>query len=373
MELTTAREPRRSAPPGTLTSAVAAVAAPVLAVVLAVVLAGPWAGTAQALTDSPPGPVPDASTAASAGPTAGASPSASASPTASPAPSPTTTPNGTPTTAPTAAPVTGKVVGRVVDARGAGVPKARVAVFDDDWHYLRDTVARRTGRFALADLPPGRYRLQVTDTRAAWRTDLFALRDVRVRVRAHSTTVLAVTVRKGAYVTGRVTRGKQDSSASRARVRVTDAYGRHHEVKADRRGRFALGGLSKGTYRVWAEDAAHRWAGRTTVVRGLTRSTPRDLTLRLRTRTGGVNGFVLEGDRIAQHTTWVTAVHRATGQWRVVRVRNGDLSLPGLLPGRYDFTLTATSTHAGRTVKAAARVRAGRTSQVTLRLGRARG
>lgn len=355
MQLTTIRPGRR----GRRGEALAVALTAVLAVALTVALGTVWAVPARALPDSP-------ATVPTASPTLSLSPTVDVSPRPSAAPAPTRPPSATPT----AAPVTGKVVGRVVDARGAGVPKARVALFGDDWTYLRDTVGRSTGRFELADLPPGRYRLQVTDTRAAWRTDLFALRDARVTVRAHSTTVLAVTVRKGLYVTGRVTRGKQDKGASRALVRVTDTYGRHHEVRADRRGYFALGGLSKGTHRVWAEDAAHRWSGRTTVVRGLRRSKPPHLALRLRTRAGGVNGFVREGEQIAQQTTWVTAVHRASGQWRVVRVRNGDLSLPGLLPGRYDFTVTATSTHAGRTVKAAARVRAGRTSQVTLRLGR---
>lgn len=303
--------------------------------------------------------------------------SPTASPTATPTPAPSAT--STPTTTPTAVPgpsvpaPTGKVVGRVVDARGAGVPRARVALFDLDWNYLRDTTARRTGRFALSGLATGRYRLQVTDSRAAWRTDLFAPRDARVSVHDQRTTVLAITVRRGAFLTGQVTRGPGDRPASRALVRATDPSGRHHEVRADKHGRFALGGLAKGTYRVWADDASHRWVGPTTVVRGLTRNTPRDLRLQLPTRAGGLNGFVLEGGRIARHTTWVTVVHRRTGQWRVVRVRNGDLALPGLAPGRHDFTLTGTRTHAGRSVTSGTKVRAGRTGHVTLRLGRALG
>lgn len=283
---------------------------------------------------------------------------------------PAPTPSASPTSTPAPAPATGKIVGRVVGTSGAGIPRARVALFDMQWRYVRDTVARSTGRFSFSGVAPDRYRLQVTDTRAAWRTDLIAPTDARTRVRKDRTSVLTVAARKGAFLTGRVTRGPQDKAARRALVRVGDAYGRTYKVKADKKGYFAVGGLTKGTFRVWAEDPTRRWAGSTTVVRGLTRAKSQHLALRLRTRAGGVNGFVLEGSTIAQHTTWVTAVHRRTGQWRVVKVRNGDLSVRGLLPGRYDFSLTATSTHAGRTIKSGTKVRPGRTKHVTLRLGK---
>lgn len=262
----------------------------------------------------------------------------------------------------------GKVIGRVVNPRGAGVARARVVLFDRQWNYLREVRARPSGRFTFAKLAPGRYRLQVRDGRPAWNTKSFALRDATVRVRANRTTVTVVKMRRGAFLTGRVTRGKKNRPAARALVRANDANGRAFQVRADHHGRFALGGLPPGRYRIWGNDSRHQWVGRTVVVRRLARGTGRDVRIRMRTRAGGVNGYVMEGGRIARNPTWVTAIHRRTGQWWTARVRSGDLSLPGLAPGRYEFVLTGTKEFAGRTLRPRVKVKSGRTRHLVLRM-----
>lgn len=262
----------------------------------------------------------------------------------------------------------GEVVGRVVGPAGAGVARARVALFDAKWNYLRDVRARGTGRFAFSGLEQGRYRLQVTDGRAAWRTDRLALTDAVVRISPDATSIAVVRMRKGGFLTGRVSRGPKRVDAARALVRAADESGRGFEVRADSRGRFALGGLPPGNYRVWAYDRARRWVGPTTAVRGLKRHQGHDLGLTLPRRAGGVNGHVFADGQLVNSTIWITATHRRTGQWWSVRVRNGDLSLRGLAPGRYDLRVEATDQFEGHTFRPAWKVRSGHTRHTTLRL-----
>ncbi|MFC6153642.1 MSCRAMM family protein [Nocardioides yefusunii] len=327
---------------------VAAVAALVMACVAAP-WAAPWAATATAA------PVTAAVTAAGVQATSAAAAAATAPP---------------PAAATAAAITTGRVVGRAVDATGAGIPRAHVAVFDTDWNWIREVKARSTGRFTLTGLSPGRYIVQVSDSRPAWRTDRRAPSDARVRVVAGQDSVRTITLRRGGFITGAVTRGTANKKASRAMVRATDAVGRSYTVTADRSGQFALGGLPRGTYRLWGYDAGKKWVGRTVKVSVTTAAHAGHVTIRLRTRAGGVNGYVLEGSALARHTTWVTAVNRSTGQWWVVKVRGGDLSLRGLSPGRYTFVVQATPTHAGASLRPSFRVKAGRTKNTTLRLTR---
>lgn len=293
-------------------------------------------------------------------------PTPTATPKPTTAPKPTATPK--PTTRPKPAPPTGRIVGRAVDVTGSGIGGASVALFDTQWRWVREVKARHTGRFTLNGVAPGTYILQVSDGRPAWRTDRRAPADTRVRVRAHRDSVRTVTLRRGGFVTGQVTRGRDDRGARRATVRATDTAGRSFSVRADGAGMFALGGLPRGTYQIWGYDAGHRWVGPSVTVKVRGTAHAGHIGLRLRSRAGGVNGFVFEGPELARRTTWVTAVNRRTGQWWVTKARGGDLSFRGLAPGRYTFTLTGTSAYAGRTITPHVRVRPGRTSHVTLRL-----
>lgn len=263
----------------------------------------------------------------------------------------------------------GRVVGRVVDGTGQGVGRAPVAVFDASWTWLREVKARRTGGFSIS-LPPGTYRLQASDSRPAWDTSRRAPADATVTVRAHRDATRTLRLRRGAHVTGSVTRSMHNAPAARAKVRATDEVGRTFEVNADGGGRFALGGLPPGNYRLWGYDKGRQWVGRTVKVGWLGRGDGRHLMVRMRTRAGAVNGYVMEGPRIARSTTWVTAISRRTGQWWVVRARGGDLSLRGLAPGRYTFVVTSTREWQGRTLRPRTKVRPGRTQQVVLRLDR---
>lgn len=320
-------------------------------------------------------------------PTPGPTPSPEPSP--SPAPSPTPSPEPSPDpgepsddpskdpdedpdeggTPPAPPPPTGRAVGRVVDAKGVGIGRAKVAVFDREWRWLREVTARPTGRFTLT-LPPGLYRLQSSDSRPAWRTDRRAPADATVEIRDKRDSILTMTLRRGAHVTGTVTQTRRDRPAARALVRATDEVGRNFDVRTDGRGQFALGGLPRGTYRLWGYDRGRRWVGRTVKVGWLDRGDGRHVRVRMRTKAGGVNGYVMEGPRIARATTWVTAISRRTGQWWVVKARSGDLALRGLAPGRYTFVVTGTQEWQGRTIRPRRKVVAGRTHEMTLKLNR---
>ena len=310
----------------------------------------PPSGTSTSTPDVTPSETPNASPSASATPSD--SPSGTAAPKAPKPPKPPT----------------GRIIGRVVTPSGAGIGKSRVVLFDSDWNYVRETTARSTGRFTFSGVAPGTYRLQGQDGRPAWRLERLALVDKKVRVHAHRDTTSSITLRKGAFLTGKVTRGKNDKGAARALVRATDAYGRSFEVKANNKGEFALGGLPPGSYSLWGYDSAKRWTGRSVKVGKLKRGKGKDLKVPMRTRAGGINGFVLEGGQLARGTTYVTAINRSTGQWWVRKVKDGDLSLPGLAPGRYTFVISGNARWAERTVRSRTKVGSGRTKQVTLRL-----
>lgn len=258
----------------------------------------------------------------------------------------------------------------MIDARGRPIARAEVALFTDSWGWIRKVTTRRSGWFTLNGLAPGVYRLQATDSRRAWDVTRRAPTDARVRVRAHSDAIPVMTLRRGASITGQVTLSRQDKAAGRAWVRASDEIGRTFEVRADHDGRFALGGLPRGTYRISAQDARYDWAGPTRKVGWLARGKSADVRLRLRTRTGTMSGLVLEGSRVARRSTWVTAIHRRTGQWTVVRARRGEVTLRGLLPGRYTIVVTGTAKWQGRTFTPRSRVRAGGTTHVRLRLNK---
>lgn len=263
----------------------------------------------------------------------------------------------------------GRVVGRVVDGTGQGVGRAPVAVFDANWTWLRQVTARRSGGFSIS-LPPGSYRLQASDSRPVWDISRRAPADTTVTIRADSDATRTLRLRRGAHVTGSVTRSTRNVPAARAMVRVTDEVGRTFQVNADGGGGFALGGLPPGKYRLWGYDKGRQWVGRTVKVGWLGRGQGRHLKVRMRTRAGAVNGYVMEGPRIARSATWVTAINRRTGQWWVVKAPGGDLSVRGLAPGRYTFVVTGTREWQGRTLRPRTKVRAGRTQQVVLRLNR---
>lgn len=267
----------------------------------------------------------------------------------------------------------GQIVGRAVGPDGSPAPRAKVVLFDERWNYLTQTKARRTGRFAFASLAPGTYRVQVSDARPRWDTSSYATTDGTVTVHHDRTSVLTVRMQRGAFITGRVSAGPRRTAARHAWVRASDAYGRSYEVRADAKGRFALGGLPAGTFMLWGYDSAHQWVGSGTSVKGLATGGTTDIRIGMPTRAGGLSGFLFEGPDIARHRVWVTAVSKRTGQWWVVPVRTGDLSLRGLAPGRYTFSMTSTRTYVGRTVSPGVSVKSGVTRTLNLRLTQPQG
>lgn len=262
----------------------------------------------------------------------------------------------------------GTIVGRAVDAKGNSVPHIRALLFDSGWHYLRDTRAARSGQFTFSRVPAGTYWLQFQDLRPRSDVRAFATTNVRLSVAAGRTTARFVVMKKGAFLWGTV---KAHGKASRgARVVAASPDGSSYETKANSKGQWALGGLTAGSYWVWAYDGRKGWTGGAKHVRGLKVGKPKGVQFRLNTKAGGVNGYLYAGGNLARGTVYMTVVNRRTGQWWVTPVHNGDFSVKGLAPGRYRFVVPGTSNYLGATISSGAKVRSGRSAHVTLRLSR---
>src|ERR1041385_6105223 len=73
---------------------------------------------------------------------------------------------GTPALAQTAA--TGALTGTVLDASGAGIPSAKIAVKNETTGELRAVISQSSGNYVVPLLPPGRYRIELS--KAGFRT-----------------------------------------------------------------------------------------------------------------------------------------------------------------------------------------------------------
>lgn len=262
--------------------------------------------------------------------------------------------------------VTPEIFGRITDARtGAAARTAQVLLFDADFRYLSRTSVRRDGVYSVPPPGPGRYHLQVVDGRPAYDTKAYAARlDVPVRV-GTSSVQKNVRLRRGGAIGGTVeVRGRP---AAHAQVRAISNGGQLITTTADRQGNYALGGLARDDYRVFAYDARHRRVGPSRLVRAVKLGSFRRASFDLRTRPGAIRGFLTLGGERAVDAVTVTAVNRRTGEFWVQKVTGGILSIRGLTAGSYRLQVPDTGGHFGRTV-AIGRVRVGRTLSVTVDL-----
>lgn len=174
-----------------------------------------------------------------------------------------------------------------------------------------------------------------------------------------------VLVRRGAFITGRITRGPNNARARYARVAASDSTGLSLDVRSNNRGEFALCGFNRGAVRAWAYDAQRRWVGKPRDVR-VRPARGVNIVMRMRNPAGAIHGFVHVDGTLPRKPMWITAVSRRTGQWWVVPVRRGEMSLRGLAPGRYTLVLPAAGSYPGGTHNLRGKVTPGRSLRTTL-------
>lgn len=275
------------------------------------------------------------------------------------------------------APTTGRVAGAALDPAGRGLAGISVRVFELDasggWMYRTTVAAGSRGGYGAEGLSPGRYVLQFVDTRPAHDKNKRVTTDVRTTVRAGRTTVTDAVLRRGAWLWGSVRRtgGTAARQPLVTAVRDGDTSGTVHTVRADRSGRYALGGLPTGRYTVFVDDRARRHTAAPKRVRLARLGRSAEVSFVLRTRAGRYTGRITAGGAALKQRVHVTLVNRTTGQFRVVELRGGDLGvLRGLSPGSYRLTVPGVGRRLGTTFRLPP-IRAGRvTSAGTLDLSR---
>ncbi|MFC5679680.1 carboxypeptidase-like regulatory domain-containing protein [Aeromicrobium endophyticum] len=259
-----------------------------------------------------------------------------------------------------------QIYGRVTDAAGgATIKSVRVSLFSADWTFLRRVKVGSSGVYQLPAPAPGTYHLQFVDGRPAYKTNAYAARlDVPIRV-GSSSVQKNVRLKRGGAIGGVVK--VKGARAAKARIRAVSNGGQVIEVTADKRGQYALGGLAKDDYRVYAYDSRKRRVGKSKLVRNVKLRTFRKTSFNLTTRPGSIRGFLTVGGARARGTVFVTAVNKKTGEYWVQKVSHGNLSLRGLTPGPYRLDVPDTGGWFGGSFSIG-RVRAGGMRDTTINL-----
>ncbi|WP_435746247.1 MSCRAMM family protein [Nocardioides sp. SYSU DS0663] len=225
----------------------------------------------------------------------------------------------------------GKAVGQVIGTQD-GKLRTKMLWFDEDWGYLGQR--RLDGTIYSLSLPPGTYHLQFVDLRPAYDVTKYAPSDVSVTVRSGQVVQRDVRMRRGAAITGTVRAGGRPASG--ARVVAANTHEQSFEVKADRKGRFAVAGLPAGSYSVFTYDRGEAYVGRSTWVPGLALGKAANVPIALTKRGGSLLVQLRKADGSPMGGSFhVTVVSKASGQFWTVRARRGEVSFPNLFPGRY--------------------------------------
>lgn len=265
----------------------------------------------------------------------------------------------------------GQLTGKITDSKTKkGLSKIRVELFTADWKYLKAKVANSRGTYWFGSLRRGTYRVKFVDTRPTYDVTAHVTKDSAVRVRkVKNATVHNVRISRGASITGRVTAGGK--KAKKSRLLAVNQYGGTYQVTADKSGRFAIGGLSKGNYSVFAFDYKLRFTGPSVYIRGLKLRTSRNVTIRMKTRAGAFAGPLTAGGRKLKATVWVTAVNRKSGQFWVQKIKRGNLgALRGLAPGKYKIIVPDAAGYRGRTINYLGTIKSRKTTDVRVNLNR---
>lgn len=239
---------------------------------------------------------------------------------------------------------TGRVVGEITGADGVG--HVRMTWFSSDWRFIgRRNVDR--GAYSLS-LAPGTYWIQFTDRRPAYDVDKYAPTDLKVTIRANRTTIKRARMHRGAAITGTVRAG--GTKAGGARIVAANAAEQSFEVKANKQGQFALGGLPTGSYSVFTYDRTRQWVGKSTYLPGLQAGRATDVAIALRKHAGKLLVLLGAGGREIHQRVFVTAVSRRTGQfWTQRATPDGSVTFDGLFPGRYRLVMPGVGDYLART------------------------
>lgn len=230
------------------------------------------------------------------------------------------------------APITAERATKVrgsIKAADKGV-KYRVRWFTKDWTYLDER--KVTGGIYSLSLQPGTYYLQFVDLRPAYNVRKYAPTDIRVKVGSRPVQK-NVRMQRGAAITGTVRAGGK--VAGGAEVVAANASEQSYRVKADKRGRFALGGLPAGSYSLFTYDRRKQYVGRSTYLAKMASGQVRNTAITLGTRAGRLLVDLGTKDGRVRQTVFVTAVSKATGQFWTVKARGGEAIFSGLFPGGY--------------------------------------
>ena len=266
--------------------------------------------------------------------------------------------------APPASAATGRVRGTITGQGGDTSPEVKLLWFAADWTYLGSRKAYGGG-YSLS-LQPGTYHLQFVDQRPAYDVTKYYPADVTVTVRAGDTTLRSVRMKRGAAIGGTVRAGGKPAGGARVVAANTDENS--FEVRADKLGRYALGGLPPGTYSVFTYDRRKQWVGKSTYLRKRKAGTYTPTDIGLTTKAGRMIVDVYAGGASYPGTAFVTAVSRKSGQFWTARLRRGTVTLQGLFPGSYRLVVPAGGGYVGATVLVKGKVKAGRTSFGSARL-----
>ncbi|MET0931892.1 MAG: carboxypeptidase-like regulatory domain-containing protein [Aeromicrobium sp.] len=264
------------------------------------------------------------------------------------------------------------VFGRVTDAStDKPIKTVKVLLFDANFDYIRQTKVRANGVYQMTSPGPGSYHLQFVDARPAYDTKAYAANlDVPIRVGADAVQK-SVRLHRGGAIGGTIKvklRGTA-KGAKNALIRAVGTRGQVIEVNANKQGEYALAGLGKDTYRIFAYDSANRRVGKSKLIRNVKLRSWRKVSFVLRTKPARIRGFITAGGGRATGTLYVTAVNKGTGEYWVKKVSAGNLSLRGVTPGSYRIEVPSTSRYVGGKFNIG-KVRAGRTKDVTIRIRR---
>ena len=262
---------------------------------------------------------------------------------------------------------TGRVRGAIVQ-QGTATPKTRLSWFASDWTYLGSKKADGGG-YSLA-LRPGTYWLQFTDRAPVYDVKRNAPTTVKVVVRAASTTVKNIRMRRGAAIGGvvKVGKGARTKVGAAARVVAANTDEVSFETTADKKGRFALGGLPVGKYSVFTYDRKKAWVAKSVYLGKVKAGSYTDVQPRLRTRAGSLLVDVYAGSATYPGRGTVTAVSTKTGQWWSAKVKRGSVTFAGLHPGGYKVMVPGAGDYVGQTLKVRSSVRSGRAAFGSVRL-----
>ncbi|GAB2778400.1 hypothetical protein GCM10027020_34930 [Nocardioides salsibiostraticola] len=261
----------------------------------------------------------------------------------------------------------GRVRGEILQVGGGPAPTVKVLWFTRDWTYLGARTARGGG-YSLS-LNDGKYYLQFIDQTPSYDVTKNRPTTVRVIVRAGRTTIKTVKLRRGASLGGQIRAGGR--VAKGARVVAANTLEQSFETKADKQGRFALGGLPPGKYSVFTYDRKKSFVAKSLYLGRIKGSRFRSVKIVLNKRAGNLLVDLYAGDSRLRGRPYITAVSRTTGQFWTARAKRGSITFRGLYPGKYYLQVPGVDNYfPARLTVPGAKVRSGRTAFGSVRLTR---